>query len=55
VSSGGRTWRIRVVDRSSAVLIGVEQFDCSWHNTAVSINYRRSGELQGELVSLEAD
>ena len=55
VSSGGRTWRIRVADRSSAVLIGVEQFDCGWRDTAVSINYRSSGELQGDLVSLEAD
>jgi hypothetical protein len=37
------------------VLIGVDQFDCGWRNTAVSINYRSSGELQGDLVSLEAD
>jgi tetratricopeptide (TPR) repeat protein len=55
VSSGGRTWRIHVGDRNAAVLIGVGQFDCGWHDIAVSINYRRSGELQGELVSLEAD
>ena len=55
VSSGGHTWRIRVADRASAVLIGVEQLDCNWHDTAVSINYRSSGEFQGDLVSLEAD
>jgi hypothetical protein len=33
----------------------VEQFDCGWRGTAVSVNYKRGGNLQGDLVSLEAD
>jgi hypothetical protein len=37
------------------VIIGADRFDCGWHNTAVSINYKRSGKLQGDLVSLEAN
>jgi len=53
VSSAGRTWRIHVADRDTVVLIGVDHFDCNWHDAPVSINYKRSGNLQGDLVSLE--
>jgi len=31
----------------------VDHFDCDWHDASVSINYKRSGNLQGDLVSLE--
>jgi FimV-like protein len=55
VSSAGNTWRMRVADRNAVVLIGVDHFDCGWHNAAVSINFRRSGKLQGDLISLEAN
>ena len=53
VSSAGRTWRMLVADRNTIVLIGVDHFDCNWHDAPVSINYKRSGNLQGDLVSLE--
>ena len=55
MSSAGRTWQMHVADRNTIVLIGVEHFDCGWHDAAVSINYKRSGNLQGDLVSLEAN
>jgi hypothetical protein len=55
VSAAGGTWQMHVADRNAVVLIGVEHFDCGWHDRAVSINFKRSGKLQGELVSLEAD
>jgi tetratricopeptide (TPR) repeat protein len=55
VSSDGRTWEMHVADRSTVVLIGVDHFDCGWHDDAVSINYKRSGELQGDMVSLESN
>jgi Flp pilus assembly protein TadD len=53
VSSAGRTWKISVADRNSAVMIGVDHFDCGWRGANVSINYKSSGKLQGDLVSLE--
>jgi Tfp pilus assembly protein PilF len=53
VSSGGRIWQMHVADRSTIILIGAERFDCNWRDTAVSINYKRRGDLQGDLVSLE--
>jgi Flp pilus assembly protein TadD len=55
VNSAGQTWQIHVADRNAVVLLGADHFDCGWHNAAVSINYKRSGNLQGELVSLEAN
>lgn len=54
VNSAGRTWQMRVADRGTVVLIGVDHFDCGWRGAEVSINYQRSGNLQGDLVSLEA-
>jgi len=55
VNSNGSIWKLRVADRNTAVIIGADHFDCAWHNTAVSINYKRSGQHQGDLVSLEAN
>lgn len=55
VNAGGHTWQMHVADRNTVVLIGAEHFDCGWHNAAVSINYKRSGNLRGELISLEAN
>lgn len=55
VESAGHRWRLHVADRNNAVLIGVEHFDCGWSGLAVSINYKRAGNFQGELISLEAD
>jgi len=55
VNADGSTWRMHVADRNAAVLIGAEQFDCGWHGERVTVNYKRSGELEGEMVSLEID
>jgi hypothetical protein len=46
---------MHVADRNAIVLIGVDRFDCGWRDAAVSINYKRSGDLQGDLISLEAN
>ena len=55
VSSGGYTWQMHVADRNTIVLIGVDHFDCGWRNASVSLNFKRSGKLQGDLISLEAN
>ena len=55
VTSGRYTWQIHVADRNGIVLIGAKQFDCGWHNTAVSLNYKQSGTHEGDLVSLEVN
>ena len=53
VESAGREWKIDVADRNNATLIGVERFDCGWSGPSASINYKRKGNLAGDLVSLE--
>ena len=55
VESAGHRWKLHVPDREHAVLIGVQSFDCGWSGISVSINYKRAGSFEGELVSLEAD
>jgi tetratricopeptide (TPR) repeat protein len=55
VSSAGRTWQMQVADRKTIVLIGIDQFDCGWRDISASINYKRSGTLHGDLVSLEVN
>jgi hypothetical protein len=37
------------------ILIGAEEFSCSWKKRKVSVNYRQSGDDQGNLVSLELE
>ena len=55
VESAGHRWKLHVPDRNHAVLIGVQSFDCGWNGLSVSINYKRAGSFEGELVSLEAN
>lgn len=55
VSSGKKTWTFTVPDRSRAVLIGADNFECGWHDVPVSINFRASGSATGDIVSLEVD
>jgi hypothetical protein len=46
---------LSVPDRSKAVLIGADNFQCEWKDVPVSVNYRASGAQQGDIVSLEVD
>lgn len=53
VTSAGKAWRMAISDREKVVLIGAEQFSCEWKNVKVAVNYKSSGALQGDVVSLE--
>ena len=55
VNHAGQTWQLHANDRNSIVLIGADHFDCSWRDTSVSINYKKSGTFRGDLISLEAN
>jgi tetratricopeptide (TPR) repeat protein len=55
VSSGKKTWTFNVPDRSKALLIGADNFECGWHDVPVSVNFRASGNASGDIVSLEVD
>jgi tetratricopeptide (TPR) repeat protein len=53
VSSGNKTWHLRVANRAKVLLIGADQFSCDWKGRAVSINYRPQAAGNGDVVSLE--
>jgi len=53
VVSGTKTWKFHAKDSQRLIVIGADQFSCSWVKQKVAINYRESGENAGDLVSLE--
>jgi len=55
VSSAKKTWTFNVADRSKALLIGADNFECGWKDVPVSINFKSNGGQQGDVVSLEVD
>jgi len=55
VNSGKKTWMFNIPDRSKALLIGADNFECGWHNVPVSVNFKASGNASGDIVSLEVD
>ena len=55
ISSAGKKWKMLAPQAKKLVLMGAEEFSCSWTNRKVSINYRKSGDTQGTLVSLELE
>jgi tetratricopeptide (TPR) repeat protein len=55
VTSGKKMWTFSILDRSKALLIGADNFECGWHDVPVSINFKASGATTGDIVSLEVD
>ena len=53
VSSGGKSWKMTTPDSKKLVVIGADEFSCSWKNKSVAVNYRATAEGEGQLVSLE--
>jgi hypothetical protein len=53
ISSSGKKWKMLAPQSNKLILIGGDEFSCSWKGRKVSVNYRKSGDDQGNLVSLE--
>ncbi len=53
ITAADKTWKMRVRDRGSLILINADQFSCSWSGQDVGVNYRAGGAADGDLVSLE--
>ncbi len=53
IHSRGNIWKMKVADRKSVLLIGPDTFSCAWRDKTVSINYKASGGVTGDVVSLE--
>jgi Flp pilus assembly protein TadD len=55
VSSGGKQWKLLAPQQKKVVLMGAEEVSCSWTNRKVAVNYRRTGNDTGSIVSLELE
>ena len=53
ILSGDKTYHLHAADRRKLVLINADKFSCDWKDVKASANYRDSGNLEGDLVTLE--
>lgn len=53
VVDGAKTWKLHARDTAHTVVIGADNFSCAWSNQKVGINYRQTGEAEGDVISLE--
>jgi len=53
VTAEGATLKFRAVDYKSLLLIGADDFSCTWKDRQVNVNYKPGGVTDGDLVSLE--
>jgi Flp pilus assembly protein TadD len=53
VVSGAKTWKLQVKDSAHVVVIGADNLSCAWKNQSVAVNFRATGEANGDVVSVE--
>jgi tetratricopeptide (TPR) repeat protein len=53
ISAEGTTLKLRAEDYKSLLLIGADDFSCDWRDRQVTVNYKPSGSMNGDVVSLE--
>ncbi len=53
VVSGTRSLKLHISDTKHVIVIGADDFSCDWKNKNVALNYRESGNGDGDVVSLE--
>ena len=53
VAAEGTVLKLRAADYKSLLLIGADDFSCTWEDRQVDVNYKPGGLNDGDLVSLE--
>lgn len=53
ILAGRTTWKMHIANSTKAVVIGANQFSCDWKSQRVAVNYRATGETEGDIISLE--
>lgn len=53
VAISKKTVKLRTDDYKSLVLMGADEFSCTWKDRVVAVNYKAGGKADGDLVSLE--
>src|SRR5947209_7360574 len=55
ISSGGKKWKMIAADAKKLIVMGADSLSCSWTNRKVAVNYRKAGENEGKLATLELE
>ena len=50
---GAKTLKLSLADRNHVILIGSDQFSCSWSKRKVAVNYRESATGETSVMSVE--
>ena len=50
---GKKPWKLRTANRNKLILINADAFSCDWRDRSVAVNYRKTGDEEGSLVTLE--
>jgi hypothetical protein len=53
VTAEGSVLKLRAANYKSLLLIGADDFSCTWRDRQVTVNYKPGGMSDGDLVSLE--
>jgi hypothetical protein len=53
VRDEGAALKLRAADYKALLLIGADDFSCSWRDRQVTVNYKAGGHSDGDVVSLE--
>ena len=53
VVSQKNTWKLKIADRHHLMLIGADQFSCSWTNQKVAVNYLEDANGETSVILLE--
>jgi tetratricopeptide (TPR) repeat protein len=53
VTANSRTVKLHTQNYKSLLVMGADEFSCSWKNVAVSVNYKATGKADGDLMSVE--
>jgi len=55
ITSAGKKWRMLAPDAKKLSVFGADALSCSWTNKKVNVNYRKTADGEGQLVSLELE
>jgi hypothetical protein len=53
VSSGAKSYKFNIASMKKVLVIGADEFSCQWKERKISVNYRESAPLRGDVVSVE--
>jgi Flp pilus assembly protein TadD len=53
ISSGGKSWTMKVNDSHHVLVMGADGFSCNWRKQKAAVNYHEAGEATGSLISIE--